>query len=363
MSAFLNIKNREERDKMIDDYLALKERIKKRNMEERMGLMDHRRDLEENFEPVVASNAKMAKEIVDELIPIANELREVNNNKTKLFTTPQIGIKRDINSQPKRRLKDNHFGPNAEAFLSAYLNPDTRNKQVDTTFGIRYENGPWMIGNKQIKFEGDDIKIDGEIYEGTDGLWSLITSKTPKNYTQTDLERYKELLHETSAMHQHYDSKSSYPRASGGKKWTRILRPIWQEFESIGSIPQQSRSDKGDDADSLDGTPVINDDGDDDNENVTSKSYLDADNSDDEYFHSASEGGDGIKMYLQKHGRCFGLQKCDGNGMKLTPRPTLPGIRGNGLYVRVGSGIYEGHGLILGPQSPFKNIPLLGWIL
>ena len=144
-------------------------------------------------------------------------------------------------------------------------------------------------------FEGDDIKIDGEIYEGTDGLWSLITRKTPKNYTQTDLKRYKELLHETSAMHQHNDSKSSYLRASGGEKWTRILRPIWQEFESIGSIPQQSRSDKGDDADSLDGTPVIYNYGDDDNENFTSKSYLDAGNSDDEYFHSASEGGDGIK--------------------------------------------------------------------
>ena len=354
MSSFLNIKDREERDKMIDDYLALKERLKKKSMEERMGLIDHRRDLEENFEPVVASNAKMTKEIVDELVPIANELREVN--KARVFTTPQIGIKRDINSQPKRRLKDNNFGPNAEAFLSAYLNPDTRDKQVDTTFGIRYENGPWMIGNKQIKIQGDDIKIDGEIYEGTDGLWSLITSKTPKNYTQTDLERYKELLHETSAMHQHYDARDPYPRASGGKKWTRILRPIWQEFESIGSIPQQSSAD----VDSLDGTPVINDH--DDDENVTSKS--DGDDDDDDYnFHSASEGGDGIKMYLQKHGRCFGLQKCDGNGLKLTPRPTLPGIRGNGLYVRVGSGIYEGHGLILGPRSPFKNIPILGWLI
>ena len=157
-------------------------------------------------------------------------------------------------------------------------------------------------------------------------------------------------MHETSAIHHNYDARDPYPRASGGKKWTRILRPIWQEFESIGSIPQQSKSDKDDDADSLDGTPVINDH--DDDENVTSKS------DDGDYnFHSASEGGDGIKMYLQKHGKCFG------NGLKLTPRPTLPGIRGNGLYVRVGSGIYEGHGLILGPRSPFKNIPILGWLI
>ena len=348
MSSFLNIKDHEERDKMIEDFLALKERLKKRSMEERTGLIDRRRDLEENFEPVVASNAKMAKEIVDELIPIANELREVN--KARVFATPKIGIKRDINSQPKRRLKDNNFGPNAEAFLTAYLNPDTRNK-VDTTFGIRYENGPWMIGDKQIKIDGDDIKIEGEIYEGTIGLWSLITHKTPTNYTQADLDRYKELLHETSAMHQHYDSHNHYPRASGGKKWTHILRPIWQEFERAGIIEQQSSAD----ADSLDGTLVHDrNDNDSDDDDIST---------DDDNFHSANEGGDGIKMYLQKHGRCYGLHKCDGNGLKLTPRPLLPGIRGNGLYVRVGSSIYDGQGLILGSKSPFKNIPILGWIL
>ena len=46
MSSFLNIKDREERDKMIDDYLAQKERLKKRIMEERMGWIHHRRDLD-----------------------------------------------------------------------------------------------------------------------------------------------------------------------------------------------------------------------------------------------------------------------------------------------------------------------------
>ena len=54
--SLLNIKDPEERDRMIEDYLALKERLKKRSMKERGDLMDRRRDLEENFKPVVASN-------------------------------------------------------------------------------------------------------------------------------------------------------------------------------------------------------------------------------------------------------------------------------------------------------------------
>ena len=36
---------------------------------------------------------------------------------------------------------------------------------------------------------------------------------------------------------------------------------------------------------------------------------------------------------------------------------------GNGLYLMKHGGLYDGSGLILGPNSPFKNIPILGMIL
>ena len=68
--SFLNIENQEERDAMIQDFLALKERLKNRSEEERGSLLDRHRQLEEDFEPVVTSNKKMAREIVDELVPI-----------------------------------------------------------------------------------------------------------------------------------------------------------------------------------------------------------------------------------------------------------------------------------------------------
>ena len=49
---------------------------------------------------------------------------------------------------------------------------DSEKKQVDTTFGIRYDNDNTVI-------DDDD---DDEVYVGTPGLWSLITDKVPKNY-------------------------------------------------------------------------------------------------------------------------------------------------------------------------------------
>ena len=45
--SFFNIKHPEERDVTIEDYLALKKRLKERNMTERGYLMDRQRDLEE----------------------------------------------------------------------------------------------------------------------------------------------------------------------------------------------------------------------------------------------------------------------------------------------------------------------------
>ena len=35
---------------------------------------------------------------------------------------------------------------------------------VDKIFGIRYESGKFMIWDKVIKIQGDNIEIDGEMY-------------------------------------------------------------------------------------------------------------------------------------------------------------------------------------------------------
>ena len=55
------------RDAVNEDYLALKKRSKERNMAERGYLMDRQGDLEETFQPVVASNENMAQDITKDL--------------------------------------------------------------------------------------------------------------------------------------------------------------------------------------------------------------------------------------------------------------------------------------------------------
>ena len=71
----------------------------------------------------------------------------------------------------------------------------------------------------------------------------------------------------------------------------------------------------------------------------------------------------GNGLYLKKGGRVCRIET-DGEG--LYRRPTCgKGFEtvGNGFYFLKQGGLYDGRGLILGPDSPFKNIPILGMIL
>jgi len=71
--------------------------------------------------------------------------------------------------------------------------------------------------------------------------------------------------------------------------------------------------------------------------------------------------GDGLFI---KKGGCVCEVETDGKRVLLEPADGKSFKKlGNGLYLRNEGKIYDGKGLLLGPQSPFKNIPILGMIL
>ena len=304
--SFYDIKDRDVRDRRIEEYIELKNKIQKRNEDEHAGNLNRYKELEETYKPIVESHEKMTRDIVEQLQPISQNL----------------AIKKE-EERPKIRAKRRMITKNGsltENFIHRYMEGDTT---LDKSFGLRYENNHFKIGDKTVQFQGNNILVDGEVYVGTPGLWSLIVDERPKGYDNNDFERYKELLHETNVLRREFNSSTNLPRASKSKKWTKLLSHVWTEFK---------RRDVSDS------------------------------DSEDEY-ETASVGGDGLKMYLQRDGHCFNLKR-KGNGMYVTPRPQLSGTRGqDGLFVRAGSNLYDGEGLLLGSKSPFRNIPVLGWLL
>ena len=72
-------------------------------------------------------------------------------------------------------------------------------------------------------------------------------------------------------------------------------------------------------------------------------------------------GGDGLYLFRSVH--CIKVDPVEGNGLYLYPHTSSHGSYGDGLYLKRGNTVHRGEGLILGKNSPFKNIPILGWIL
>ena len=72
-------------------------------------------------------------------------------------------------------------------------------------------------------------------------------------------------------------------------------------------------------------------------------------------------GGD--ELYLYKSGHCVKVTPTHGRGLQLIPKKLRGTTGGDGLFLKHGSRIYDGRGLLLGKNCPFKNIPILGLLL
>ena len=212
--SFLDIQDPIERERVVKEYEKMKREIRERREERIINGQILNRRLHETFHPVVKAQADMAEKIV-------KSLKDVNSEEEKIIPLKN----RRISSEDK-------FGPLANAYRNRYM---SRDNDIDTTFGIHFVNGEPYIANTPIKIENDDIIIYNEVYEGTPGLWNLITEKRKENlqenYDDSDLDEYAAILRQTNSLHKDFNSNSSHPRSSGSWKWKSILAPIWETWK------------------------------------------------------------------------------------------------------------------------------------
>ena len=72
----------------------------------------------------------------------------------------------------------------------------------------------------------------------------------------------------------------------------------------------------------------------------------------------------GSGLYLGKRGRGVSqIHLVEGGGLYLSPLFYPDEDDYDGLYMTHDNKMYRGSGLILGKDSPFRNIPILGWLL
>ena len=225
---FIKVTDPRKREELIKDFIETRKRIKDNFIARKVGESEYQSGLTKLFKPVTETQKATAKEITEaqkataekitsELLPIKEG---VEGLPLKLFKKifPSIELKgSDITK----------LGPLA---VNALLQAFTNNK-IDLTFGLYAKDGGFYIGNKPVIIDDNDIIVDDIIFEGTAGLWELITSKNPINYTDEDVGKYKQLVKQTNTAYRDNNPNSKYPKSSKSPKWYNIIKPIWEEIK------------------------------------------------------------------------------------------------------------------------------------
>ena len=251
--SFIKVKDPRKREELIRDLIETRKRIKDNFVAKKVGEIEYQTGLTKLFKPVTETQKATAKEITEaqkataekftsELLPIKEGIEELP---TKLFKKvfPSLELKAsDIMN----------LGPLA---VNALLQAFTK-KNIDLTFGLYAKDGKFKIGNKEINIEDNNIKVDDIIFEGTPGFWELVTSKdpSPENYTEEDLEKYRQLVLLTNTAFRGNDPKSNKPKGSGSPKWKNIISLIWEEIKKQKEEYKEFEEDEDDPQPSTSGT-------------------------------------------------------------------------------------------------------------
>ena len=228
--SFLKINDPLKRDAIVKEYLELKKKIRSNLLSERIGEQQLQTDLSKFYKPITETQKATAREITEGLKPIREGIEKLPE---AIKPLGEEGEEEEEEEEEKEE-EDESVGKIAKD----YLNMEIRDKK----FGIRKEKGHHYIGKTHVIIKDNDIIIPetGEKLEGTAGLWELIMSKNPKNFTDMDYDNYRYLITTSKVLHRGNNPKNPYPKASGSYKWLLLLRPIWFGWE-----PEKGYEGKG----------------------------------------------------------------------------------------------------------------------
>ena len=241
--SFLKISDPLKRDSIVKEYLELKKKIRNNFLSERIGEQQLQTDLSKFYKPITETQKATAREITEGLKPIREGIEKLPEAIQPLGKATEEEEEKEEEEEEEEKEEeedDEAIGEIARHFLTK---PDT-----DKIFGVRKEKGHHYIGNKHVIIDNNDIIIskNGEKFKGTPGLWELIMSKTPKNYTGDDRDDYEDLMIMTDALYANYDSNKNNARSSGSFKWRRLLSPIWKSRKSgVYMFPKKKEGYEG----------------------------------------------------------------------------------------------------------------------
>ena len=237
--SFIKVKDPRKREELIRDFIETRKRIKDNFIARKVGEAEYQTGLTKLFKPVTDTQKTTAKEITEaqkeatekitkELLPIKTGIEGLPG----ALSFPTYPALEMIKEEEKKDL-----GEIAKSYLTRATGENS-----DRIFGIYPdENNKLKIGNKFLKFKGNNIIIDGKEYTGEPGLWELITSKDPKKFTEDDYIEYINLLVQTNTIYQGNDPNNTNPKSSSSGKWLNLISPIWEHIKESKKPPEEEK--------------------------------------------------------------------------------------------------------------------------
>ena len=248
--SFLKINDPLKRDAIVKEYLELKKKIRDNFLSERVGEQQLQTDLSKFYRPITETQKATTREITEGLKPVREGLETIRK---EIYNIPDIvsdmeAIKRYGKEKKEEEEKEEEEEEEEDEELVGEIAYEFLNKPFsDKTFGIRKEKGHHYIGNQHVIIKDNDIFLPkyNERFEGTTGLWELIMSKNPKNFTDKDYDNYDDLMVMTNALHRYNDEDNPHPKGSGRTKWKKLLSPIWYRKKSRIIFPKKKEGYEG----------------------------------------------------------------------------------------------------------------------
>ena len=247
--SFIKVKDPRKREELVRDFIETRKRIKDNFVARKVGEAEYQTGLTKLFKPVTEAQKATTKEITEaqkaatekitkELLPIKEGIEGLPGA-LSFPTYPALEMTEEEEEEEEKK----DLGTIAKTYLTY-----ATGKNSDKTFGIYPdEYNKLKIGDKPIKFKGDNIIIDGKEYIGTEGLWELIVSNNPQEgiYTEDDFLNYGRILKQTNAIYQGNNSETNKPKSSKSDKWKQLIKPIWEDIKKSKKPPEEKGKGKG----------------------------------------------------------------------------------------------------------------------
>ena len=202
--AFINITDPNRREEIVQEYLQMRNEVRKANENNKEGNLLKEKEIEERSKPIVAATEKSAEKITSAI---------------KKNDTPSTSFE--------------------------FYRSMTKNK--DKYFSIyRVNAGTFKLGNTDIRIdENNNISISEKTYEYSPGLWDLLMlNKLDENdYTDEDLENYKAIVELTDLINNPHiiASKTAYTSTA---KYKFLVRLISNKRKRIRTEEDEEESDE-----------------------------------------------------------------------------------------------------------------------